>query len=258
MTKIRSTITVGGSICFKAKTNGIEYVKLVPYYDIEYGVILKMVYPTDLTITLDKSWMWLRYSNSDDAFRVVCPKFLKKYKGATIEFYEDEYAEPNELCRARCVTRSLALIGHLIEIPKGMKYNPGFSLDGRMHISLAYVRNNFPNNARRDPCMQALVINQAIIVLIVSERLLDKDDIFLKLTKGEHEFVSPPVKEISELLKESIIKFKYFKHKRTENSIVIHIKGEVLCERRDRRVERRVLSLRERARRVRRQRTADS
>lgn len=259
--QILNTITIGDNIFFKAKIRGVNYVKLIPCYDVEHGIVMRIMMPTEHTETLDKGWIKLEYSSPHDVFRFSCPSFLKKYKGAKIETYEDSFPIPGELCRVRMLTGDFSNIRHLIKVPRGVKYKPFFSKDGRFHVSLAFVRNNFPASVKKGPYVQVssvdnAVINHEIMVSVFSGKYLSKGEIAFRLKRYEHELVTPPIKVLLTPLEDRLANFKFKKRENTEHVTAIYTVEEIKRESNKRGIGRRVPSLRQRAIRARRQRDA--
>ena len=261
VSEILNTITIDGNIFFKANIHGIKYVKLIPCYDVEYGIVISMIAPTVHMETLDKSWLKIEFSSAHDMFRFNCPAFLQKYKGLAIESYEDEFAAPGELCKIRRASGDFAGMRHLIPTCKATRH-PWFSKDARLHISLAYVRKYFTESAKKEPYVQVVssvddtVINREIVVSVFSGKYLVKGELAFKLKRYEHELVTPPINVLLKVLKGNAFNFKYQKHVNVENITTIHIIEEIKSERCVKGTRRRVLGVRERAQRARRKRNA--
>jgi len=260
--EILNTITIDGNIFFKANMQRVKYVKLIPCYDVEHGVVIRVMTPTAHVDTLDKSWLKVEFSSANDLLRFNCPAFLKrKYKGSAIETYEDELAIPGELCKIKKVRNSFEKIKGLVISPKRVRYEPRFSKDGKLHISLAYARNNFTDSAKKEPYVQVtssvdnVVINREIVVSVFSGRYLTSGELAFKLKRYEHEFVTPPINVLIKVLGSKISNFKYKKHDNVENITKIYIE-EIKSERCIKRTRRRVLGIRERAQRTRGERNA--
>lgn len=259
MPKILNTITIEGNIFFKAKIRGVRYIKLVPCYDVQYGIVMRMMLPTEHTETLDKAWIKLEYSSCNDLMRFNCPAFLKKYKGESFDLFEDDFTIPGELCKIRKGKGDFSKIKHLIKVPKKIQYKPFFTRDGRFHVSLAYVRNNFLKGIKDNPYVKVslvddAVINHKIVVSIFSGRYLEKGQLAFKMKRYEHELVTPPISVLFKVLGKRIANFKYHEPDWFNGQVIIHTKEETQSERCGQRTGRRVLSLRQRVVRAGRQR----
>jgi len=258
ISEILNTITFEGNIFFKANIKGIQYIKLTPCYDVEHGIVLKAITPGINDVTLDKKWLKLEYSKANELFRINCPSFLKQYHGSRVVVYEDCYDSTNELCRIRREKSDFSKIKHLVKIPKSIKYKPFFSNNARLHISLSYVRNNFPSSVKNNPYIMVSlidknVINHNIVVSIFSGSDLRKGELAFKLKRYEHELATPPIRILQKHLNNRIQNFIYQKYEWAKDMLLIHLREEFIIERRNKRTRRRVSSLRKRAQRARRQ-----
>lgn len=259
--KILNTISFQGNIFFKVHSKGALYAKLVPTYDVEYGMVVKLVIPTNHTTYLDKSWIKIHYNEDEEKFRINCPSFLVKYKGVEIHQYEDEFYSAGEVCRIRRVKGDFSKCDNILRIPRRAKYEPHFEKDGRFHISLAFIRNNFPDFLKKDPYIQVSLVNQAVInheilVTVFSGADLIKGEIAFKLKKYEYEMATPPVHLLLNHLKNQIKSFQYVSHHKGNRFLVIHTKRAQNNERRKQGTGRCVPGIRERAIRARRERDA--
>lgn len=257
--RIHSSITIEAPIFFKAQAKGAEFIKLVPSYDIEYGIVLKMIIPTEHVITLDKGWIRIEYNDDMETFRFRTPSSLLKYFGAEIIVYEDEFRVAGEICRIRRVRGDFSKINHLIKLPKIASYHPYFTKDGRFHISFAFMRNHFPEHLKKDPYIQASLVDQAVInheilVTVFSGKDLVQGERAFKLKRYEYEMVTPPIHILFQHLGKRISGFHYNSHMVGNSLLVIYTKEVQSHEGCQQRTGRRVPGIRERVVRARRKR----
>lgn len=258
--QISNTIKIDGNIFFKLNIRGVRYIKLIPCYDVEHGIVLKMTIPSDANTVLDKSWIKISLDHNNELFEFNCPSFLHKYKNSSIAVYEDAFPSVGEVCRIRKAGSDFSLIKHLIKIPRKSIYEPYFSVDGKFHISLAYVRNNFPVSVKKNPYVKLsnidnIVINRETMVYVFSERNLNKNEIAFKLNRSDYELVTRPISYLSKIVGPSLERFKYKKYSSKNDVMIIYLK-ERKYARPEQRVRRPVCGIRQRAIRVRRARNA--
>lgn len=228
--EIGNTITIEGNIFFKVNIRGVKFIKLVPCYDVEHGVVLKMMCPSVTNTTLDKSWIKIEIDDNNELFKFRCPAFLTGNISAHFDVYEDAFPSPCEICRIRKISSDFSNIKHLIKIPRKNIYEPYFSKNGKLHISMAYIRNNFIHNVKKCPCVkfsniQHAVINKEITVYVFSERNLDKNEIFFKLIQSEYELATRPINSLIKELGNKISNFKYKKFsKPSDDTMIIHMR----------------------------------
>ncbi|HUT44505.1 MAG TPA: hypothetical protein VMW95_09225, partial [Desulfobacterales bacterium] len=181
--KISNTITVSGNIFYKINIQYVRHIKLIPCYDIEYGVVIKMIAPPQTSSVLDKSWMAIDADVNNELFRFRCPSFLLGYIGRNAEEYEDRFPSTGEICRIRLIGGDFIGLKDMIKVPRKISYHPYFSKDGRIHISFAYIRKYFPKFLKKNlyvspasTTQTMAVINKEIVVFVLSGTDLDKDE----------------------------------------------------------------------------------
>ena len=252
--EINNTIIIEGNIFFKVNMRGIKFIKLIPCYDVEHGVVLKMICPPDSSTVLDKSWINIEIDSNNEVFKFRCPAFLSGNIPSPISVYEDSLH--GEICRIRKIGSDFSNIKHLIKIPRKAIYEPNFSSDGKFHISLAYVRNNFINEAKKNPCakfsnIELAVINKEIMVYVFSERNLDKNEVAFKLTRSDYELSTRPINSLVKSLGKKIANFRYQKFSTQNDVMSMHMKEGKIHAGHKPRIGRLVCGIRERVRGVR-------
>jgi len=215
--KISNMITVKGTVFEKIILHNTKYIKIIPCYDIEHGIVLKIIEPPYNTLVLGKSWISITVDRNNELFRFRCPSFLFDYKGADVQEYEDCYPSIGEICRLKLINGNFSKLRKMVHIPRSITYNPKILKDGKIHISFAYIRNKFPPSLRKDlyistaPTTQNSIDNKEIILQVLKSSDLDINEKVYKMSKAEFGFISRPLTNIYGLVGKEMENFNYKK-----------------------------------------------
>ena len=228
---ISSTIVASGIAFRDFKKHRFDYIKLIPCYDLEYGIVIKMLRPSRYCAVLDKSWIKISPDENNEIFRFRCPSLLFGYLGAKADEYSDAFPDTDEILRLKIPDSGFSELKNQVTIPRKQGYYPYMSSDGKLHVSLAYARNVFPESLRKNiyvSCASttrtSVVIHREIVVQVICGASLDHGEYAFKLIRKNQEFVSRPLRPILQFVGKYITRFTYGNCMPKTNSLIIYFR----------------------------------
>lgn len=224
--EILNIITLDYNMYIKITTYGVNFIKLIPAYDLDLGVILKIIFPEKEQIVLDKKWMKLMINHNRETVRFYCPSFLRRSIGDEVYIYSDPFAKDNEIGR---ISGNFNYLKNLVCIPKRRIKNPYFSKDGKLRIPFVYMKKKFPGHlyydlyASEGITLQKDVINGIIKVIIFKGDSLVEGENASSFDYGEYEIISHPFCSLLEMT-DNINHFLLKKVICNDKNIIIYFK----------------------------------